>query len=584
MREQVRQLRAEGKRAFFLPLEALDEGKIADLLTVDDERAFNSWRTDDRNIAWLFLDAVDELKLTQGKLERVLRRVAKEIDGCLHRVHIVISCRPTDWRSTLDLAALRDAFPTAPLSAPAAASEELFLSALREPEPAKQSDKGERSTPSPSETSFVVLLPLDQTQIEAFARAQGVADVAAFMAELRKENAWSFARRPLDLSELIATWRGQGRLGTRAEQHEANVVARLEDHPDRPDQGLLTDVELRVGAERLALALSLTRTLTIRAPELSMDVEYALGVLDSASILPDWSEEKRQALLRRALFDPATYGRVKFHHRSVQEYLSARRLDELRKRGMSTKALGRLLFAERYGVPVVLPSMRPIAAWLALWDRHVQRELTRREPETLLSMGDPGTLPIPIRAELLRAFAQSYGSGGWRGLRVPFEEIRRLAHPELGSVVLDLWGQGPTNEDVRELLLDLMEQGRMHQCANVCEQAARDVNPLRDDVMSERKWFFKQRRASSMERSPIQDDERYHEDKFAFGAPRFETLYRRWLNEGDAALEVVSSRATAHAIECGTGRVECRVLPFSYRHLSPMVGSSHRAFQGGRGG
>lgn len=82
--------------------------------------------------------------------------------------------------------------------------------------------------------------------------------------------------------------------------------------------------------------------------------------------------------------------------------------------------------------------MRPIAAWLALWDRHVQRELIRREPETLLSMGDPETLPIPVRAELLRAFAQCYGSGGWRGLRIPLEEIRRLAHPELGSVVLEL--------------------------------------------------------------------------------------------------------------------------------------------------
>jgi hypothetical protein len=120
--------------------------------------------------------------------------------------------------------------------------------------------------------------------------------------------------------------------------------------------------------------------------------------------------------------------------------------------------------------------MRPIAAWLALWDRHVQRELIRREPETLLSMGDPETLPIPIRAELLRAFAQCYGSGGWRGLRIPLEEIRRLAHPELGSAVLELWGQGPTNEDVRELLLDLMDQGHMHQCVSVCEQAARDVN------------------------------------------------------------------------------------------------------------
>ena len=55
-------------------------------------------------------------------------------------------------------------------------------------------------------------------------------------------------------------------------------------------------------------------------------VTVRTGVLDAATILPDWTPAERQALLRRALFDPATYGRVRFHHRSVQEYLAARRL------------------------------------------------------------------------------------------------------------------------------------------------------------------------------------------------------------------------------------------------------------------
>lgn len=48
-------------------------------------------------------------------------------------------------------------------------------------------------------------------------------------------------------------------------------------------------------------------------------------------------------------------------------------------------------------------------------------------------------------------------------------------------------------------------------------------------------------------------------------------LHRRWLTDGEAALDVVSSQATADAIERGAGRVECHVLPFSYRYLSPLV-------------
>ena len=260
-------------------------------------------------------------------------------------------------------------------------------------------------------------------------------DAAAFLAEVARQKAWTFARRPLDLADLIATWTSEGSLGTRALQHEVNVTAKLKDGPDRPDRDVLSDAQARCGAERLALALALTRTRTIRSPEQALDIHRADGVLDAAKILPDWTEAERQALLRRAIFDPATYGRVRFHHRSVQEYLAARRLRALREKGMSTKALFRLLFAERYGVEVVFPSMRAIAAWLALWDGAVRQELTRREPEALLSLGDPETLDLAARGDLVRAFAAAYGQGGWRGLNIPIDEVRRLAYPDLAPAL-----------------------------------------------------------------------------------------------------------------------------------------------------
>lgn len=122
--------------------------------------------------------------------------------------------------------------------------------------------------------------------------------------------------------------------------------------------------------------------------------------------------------------------------------------------------------------------------------------------------------------------------------------------------------------------------------AGPCQDLVRQelATPLRDDVLSEVKWYFKQRRAGSIEPSSIQDDERFQEDRFAFGALRFEVLYRRWLTEGDGALEVVSSRVIAHAIERGTGRIECHVLPHQYRHLSPLVGPARRASRGAEEG
>ena len=184
---------------------------------------------------------------------------------------------------------------------------------------------------------------------------------------------------------------------------------------------------------------------------------------------------ERQTLLRRALFDPATYGRVRFHHRSVQEYLAAQRLRGLHENGMSIKALFRLLFAERYGVEVVFPSMREIAAWLALRIDAVRKELIEREPETLVSLGDPGSLDPTARRELLRAFVSEYGGGGWRGLNLPLTEMRRLAHPELATVIRECWGDGPANPEVRELLIDLIRLGPTEACADLAHGVALDT-------------------------------------------------------------------------------------------------------------
>lgn len=474
MQEQARLLVDEGRFAFFVALESLDREPLADLLSGKDEARLKTWIEDDSAPAWFFLDAVDELKLTEGKLDRALRRFAKSIDGCLDRARVVISCRPYDWRPDMDLATLENLLPAPPRRPnPAPPPDELFLQTLRkERGEAASREADPELAPDNRTVRTVILLPLSARQVERFAESSGVHDASALLAEIDRQNAWTFARRPLDLTELVATWTSAGRLGTRAEQHEANISAKLKDDPERPDRGILTDAQARHGAERLALALALTRTRTIRSPEQALHADRAEGVLDPAAVLHDWTEDGRQALLRRALFDPATYGRVRFHHRSVQEFLAAKRLKALRDKGMPIKALLRLVFAERYGVEVVIPSMRALAAWLAQDDDAVRRELTRREPEALLSLGDPESLDLSARASLLRAFADAYGEGGWRGLNIPIDEVRRIAHAELAPTIRELWGTEPANSDVRELLLELIWQGRIEGCADLAEAAA----------------------------------------------------------------------------------------------------------------
>jgi len=473
MNEAAKRLASEGRYAFFVALESLDTGNLSDLLSVEEEGAFEKWKRDGCSTAWFFLDAVDELKLTQGKLERALNRFSKAVNGLLDRAHIVISCRPNDWRPNLDMATVQEKLPITLAQHKATSSaDEVFLAALRQEEGIRQPDE---DAPDVRRVRTVVMLPMNERQIEKFSIGLGVEDATAFIAEIEAQNAWIFARRPLDCSELVGIWRETGRLGTRAQQHEVNAKGKLKDDPDRADSGVLPDVKARNGAERLALALALTRTRTIQSPEQSSEFERAEGALNPSDILRDWTEDERKALLRRALFDPATYGRIRFHHRSVQEYLAACHLKSLRDAGMPVKTLMRFLYAERYGVDVVIPSMQAIAAWLALWNEDVRRELIEREPETLLSQGDPETLPLEARARLVRAFATAYGHGGWRGIRIPIDEVRRLARPELAETIRDVWGSGPANDDVRELLLELIWQGAIKECADIAEIAANDV-------------------------------------------------------------------------------------------------------------
>lgn len=475
MQAQATRLKAEGQSSFFIELERLQR-PLAEILPSEENRALDAWKTEGHSTAWFFLDAVDELKLVQGKLKDALIQFARGIDGHLHRVHCVISCRPSDFRRSVDLAAVRSQLPFTPgqqIAQPS--SDEAFLAPLREREGGGATK--EKKLAIGDQPRTVVLLPLSRDQISTFVRSQGVTDTAALVEEVNRRDAWIFARRPGDLINLIAFWKAKGRLGTRGEQHDANVRAKLTDKPNRPDHGVLSDDQARTGAERLALALALTRTRTIWA-EQEPGTEWAEGMLNPAAILSEWTPQQRQALLRRALFDPATYGRVRFHHRSVQEYLAAKRLWTLRQTsmGMSAKSLYRLLFAERYSMPLVIPSMQAIAAWLALWDDDVRREMMAREPETLLSMGDSESLPSGERERLLQAFAKLYSAGGWRGLDIHPDGVQQFADPALGRVVRELWDGRPSSPDFTKLLLEIIWRGSIGECSDIAHAVAFDAN------------------------------------------------------------------------------------------------------------
>jgi len=457
-----------GEPAFHLELATLATTDLRTMLGVDQEARFDQWLSSQSEIATFFLDSYDELKLSRGTFEHALNRLAKSISGCLARARIVITTRPIPFDEELG----RRLLPVPEITVKVEPSGENFARiALHGALKGDSEKEGEKSLPA---WVTVALLPLTDEQIVEFARQQGVEEPDVMMTDLKRRNAEEFARRPQDLIELCADWKDHKRIRTHRDQVEGNIRIKLKPRQDRPEPAELSVAKAMEGARRLALAMMMTRRLTIRHSAQS-DLGGSDAAFDPTLILTDWTDAEIKALLERALFGFASYGRVRFHHRSVMEFLAAERLLELRKNGMTARALKRLIFVDTRGKTIVRHSKRAIAGWLALRETSIYKALRDNEPDVLLNEGDPESLTVTQRRQALRAYVTRHGKGGWRGSKIPNIQIHRFASAELSAEIKTLWEEGVENSEIRELLLELIELGEISECSDIAYACATDV-------------------------------------------------------------------------------------------------------------
>jgi hypothetical protein len=97
------------------------------------------------------------------------------------------------------------------------------------------------------------------------------------------------------------------------------------------------------------------------------------------------------------------------------------------------------------------------------------------------------------------------------------------------------------------------------------------ATPLSPTALGELRSYFEQCRLAAEKRACVPSDPRFRRIQEAFDGPRYRVLYRRWLGDGDTALNIVESGAIAEKLERGAGRLEYVVLSHSYRHLTPLV-------------
>lgn len=293
--------------AFYLELHRLVSASPTEIL--DDERVetFQRWqRSCDKAV--FFLDAVDEAKLGRvSDFGLALENFSRTLGSCLNRATIFISSRISEWSPEADLRLVA----------------ETFSQGITESKTA--GNKSKRRKDKQPEIPVYVIAPLKREQVAQFAKAQDVTDVASFVSALDEHHAWEFARRPSDVRFLVGHWNKHGRIGSLTEMLEECLAILLKERDEKFHRSVklpLSQENARLGAEALAAATIFCRTLDFEiadpAPQSRRPSLKPLDCLPSG-----WSDVQCKALLDRPLFDSAIYGRVRFHHRRLAEYLAA---------------------------------------------------------------------------------------------------------------------------------------------------------------------------------------------------------------------------------------------------------------------
>lgn len=476
---RTRLLKEQGRPAFFVRIEDLADRGFEAALDETAVELFKTWKAADSDDAWFFLDSVDEARLNGKRFSNALQTFRRELGRAnLNRSFVIVSCRASDWKGKSDREALQNELPfedVEEIRIPHGDPDEILLAPIFNTEKKQTSTSGDAPKTTPSELLVVQLAPLSSEQKLLMAAAAGL-DGQAFLQAINMSGLDAMAERPGDLIELIGYWVEQKAFGSLLNMTEQGVRRKLrEEDVYRSGAGALSPEQARQGAERIAAALVLGKTFSMKSPGQEPDPMLSQGAIDPSAVLSDWDQTAVNALLRTGLFAPSTYGRVKFHQRTTQEYLAACWLRSLVETNCPLAELHQLLFAEPYGVKTVVPTLIAVAAWLSQWVPSVRDELIKREPAALIVHGDPKSLSVKVREALLDSYARLDAAGQINAENIDYRAAWMFADPALAAVVRRSWDTNPRS-NFRLHLLQFIEEGRIKGCVKLAKQAALDLS------------------------------------------------------------------------------------------------------------
>ena len=459
---QARRLRGRGKRAYFLALNQLTDLGSWDLALADSLEDFQQWKSSDE-IGYFLFDAVDEARLTgHVAFVKALQVAQSALRGSFARVRIVISSRITDWslqgvRDSVDAYLSRYIDAVISVSRPSARAD------IGNADVAVAFDDAPADEPT---TPLIVSLDaLSALEAKRLADAFDVKEAKGFWDAVNDGGYGFMATRPLDLRWMVDLWNDKRALGTYLELIECNIGNRLtEVNPSYlAAHAVMSPDILRAGAEELAAATELTGRAYIST---GLSPTAIAGEISVASALPDWKPDQVGRLLASAVFDEASFGRVRFHHRSTRAYLAACWVKRQLGNGVPFSRVLDLLAASPFGTTVLIPNRRWLLSWLACVDVQAREWVTQYFPEMLLFDGDPEAWDEPSATMAFKGYVQRLREGlrtDWHNDPSEFLRFGRRLPAGLVAAVLSTPHE-PVR--VRSAMLLLAKYGRLTDCAD----------------------------------------------------------------------------------------------------------------------
>lgn len=455
IRNTARRLRAEGKPAFFIRIEHVVQN-FEDAFEEGDLAEFDNWIASGKE-GWLLLDSVDEARLrAPSDFELAINKIGRKLSSAMQTVHVILTGRTTAWRPKTDLLLCRRLFPFIP--AQEVVDQEASPDAKSVARSWKRDDVDENRGPF----KVVALDDLHGNQVDTFLKGLGVENIRQFLDAAEKKEAMHLAARPQDLAELAEFWLQHQRIGSRIELMKDSIARRLAERDEnRVQMRSLAADRLLTGAWLLAAATTLGKQSGIRVPD---GTENSKGI-SVREVLTDWNDIDCSILLTRPIFDEGIYGTVRFHHRSVREFLTAEWLHSLLVKAGFRAKVEALFFRRQYGMEVIVPTMRPVLPWLAILDQRILERTLRIAPEVIFEGGDPSQLPLEMRGNILRQVCAQMAQPAHGRSPNDLSAVQRFATPDLAGDIKALLSEYGENDEVASFLLRMVWRAEIAACA-----------------------------------------------------------------------------------------------------------------------